>query len=871
MMINRLFFLMFCSLFLPLTTWSFHNGMSLKPDSAYLFAYASLNDGGRAGLHFAWSTGKQIWHAIGPDHSFLRCDYGRWGAQKRMLRPFVYRDANGMWHCVWSVNEEDNVLAHAQSEDLVKWQRQSYPEMIQDGNCLDPIVYKDASGNTTIGWRTEKEGKIQYYKAATSDFKTYSKAAAIDALPSHREEVYIGNKREIGSINKVAWGEIDALLNAQALAAYKYTLWSEQTKDDHQRFASLDSLKADIRVQTDDSRKISDLLMGVFFEDINYAADGGLYAELVQNRGFEYRSSDKEGKDETWNHQTAWKVQGNGSLHIDSVSPIHPNNKFYAVLDLPSVGAGLQNKGFDGISIKQGATYLCSFFARALNGIKTGVEIRLVGDDGTVYGSTIIKGITGNWKQYQDKIVANTSAVSATLEVKPLKAGTYAFDLISLFPENTFKNRKNGLRADLSQTIAEMRPRFVRFPGGCVAHGDGLENMYRWKNTIGPLEERVPQRNLWGYHQSAGLGYFEYFQFCEDIGAEPLPVVPAAVPCQNSGTGGAGQQGGISMEDMDEYIQEIFDLIDYANGDKNSTWGKKRAAAGHPEPFNLKYIGIGNEDLITDVFEERFRLIFAAMKKRYPAITVIGTVGPSADGTDYREGWELADALEIPMVDEHYYQSPGWFIHNQDYYDRYDRSKSKVYLGEYAAHLPGRPNNLETALAEALYLTSLERNGDVVHMASYAPLLAKEGHTQWNPDLIYFNNEEVKPTVGYYVQQLYGQHSGDTYFSSDIVLSESKPAVSKRFGVSAVRDEKSGDLILKIVNLLPTTVQTNIDFGDNIVLDEKAIKITLKGDPTDLKCQPVEIGEQVSNRFKVAITPYSFTVYRIKTKMGVGS
>ena len=249
-----------------------------------------------------------------------------------------------------------------------------------------------------------------------------------------------------------------------------------------------------------------------------------------------------------------------------------------------------------------------------------------------------------------------------------------------------------------------------------------------------------------------GIGYFEYFQFCEDIGAEPLPVIAAGVPCQNSACIpgkllSGGQQGGIPMEEMDAYIQDILDLIDYANGDpKKSQWAKLRAESGHPKPFNLKYIGIGNEDLITDVFEERFTLIYDAIKKHHPEITVIGTVGPFYEGTDYEEGWNLADRLNVPMVDEHYYNTPGWFIYNQNYYDKYDRSKSKVYLGEYAAHLPGR---------EALYLTAVERNGDMVLMTSYAPLLAKEGYTQWNPDLIYFNNKEVKPSVGYYTQLLY--------------------------------------------------------------------------------------------------------------------
>ncbi|GAA4795768.1 hypothetical protein GCM10023231_25230 [Olivibacter ginsenosidimutans] len=315
---------------------------------------------------------------------------------------------------------------------------------------------------------------------------------------------------------------------------------------------------------------------------------------------------------------------------------------------------------------------------------------------------------------------------------------------------------------------------------------------------------------------------------------------------------------------MDAYIQEVLDLIEYANGDAYSTWGRKRAEAGHPEPFHLKYIGVGNEDLITDIFEERFTMIFEAVKKKYPEITVIGTVGPWFEGTDYTEGWQIANKLKVPMVDEHYYQSPGWFIHNQDFYDQYDRSKSKVYLGEYAAHLPGRPSNIETALAEALYLTALERNGDVVHMASYAPLLAKEGHTQWSPDLIYFNNTTVKPTVNYYVQQLFGQHAGETYFPSTVILSDSSDKVKKRIGVSIVCDKQTKNLIVKLVNLLPIVAHSAVDLTTFIKMEHQAIKTVLKGDPKDSQAKPIMTTVKVNPMFDIDLPPYSFTVLRIE-------
>lgn len=602
--------------------------------------------------------------------------------------------------------------------------------------------------------------------------------------------------------------------------------------------------------------------MGVFFEDINYAADGGLYAELVQNRDFEYTLSDKEGHDKHWNSKHSWTLKGEqATFRIDTATPLHVNNPHYAVLETKVPGAALVNTGYDGIPLRKGEKYELSMFARQQNGK---VLVRLVNKQGEVLAQATVNPSAGKWQVVKAMLTPSADAADAQLELQPLTAGSLSLDMISLFPQHTFKGRKNGLRSDLAQLIADIHPRFVRFPGGCVAHGDGLANIYRWKNTVGPLEARKPQRNLWGYHQSAGLGYFEYFQFCEDIGATPLPVIAAGVPCQNSATGGGGQQGGIPMQEMDEYIQEICDLVEYANGDVHTTWGKKRAAAGHPKPFNLKYIGIGNEDLITDIFEERFTMIFEALKKKHPEITVIGTVGPACEGTDYTEGWEIARKLRVPMVDEHYYQSPGWFINNQDYYDKYDRSASKVYLGEYAAHLPGRPNNLETALAEALYLTSLERNGDVVSMASYAPLLARKGHTQWSPDLIYFDNTTVNPTVGYYVQQLYGVNAGNEYLPGIITLSNNQDAVKKRVAYSVVRDSRSKDVIVKIVNLLPVTVSSTFNLGN--ITGTTAVKTVLTGHPADLKARPVSSPYKVSEQFNDELPPYSLTVIRISTK-----
>lgn len=790
------------------------------PDSVSLFAYATRGDDGRSGLRFAWSMDGKHWFEIGQGYGYLRCDYGRWGSQKKMLDPNLKQLPGGEWLCVWKLNDHDG-YGQARSKDLIYWEAQQYPR-------------------------------------TTSDFE------------GTRVKAKIAGHEETGTVSQVPWSVVDGLTRTYERNQYRNSLYGERPVQDKERFAGLKPVKATVTAQPEETKEISDLLMGIFFEDINYSADGGLYAELIQNRDFEYDPSDREG-DKNWNSTHSWKLEGeNATFTILTSDPIHPNNPHYAVLKTNQPGAALTNTGFDGIALKAGEKYDFSLFARIPEGSKSGkLLVRLVDADGTVQGETTVTVSSRSWKTYKAVLTAKASA-DTRLELRPQSAGEIELDMISLFPQNTFKGRKNGLRPDLAQTLADMHPRFVRFPGGCVAHGDGLKNIYQWKNTIGPLEARKPARNLWGYHQSMGLGYYEYFQFCEDIGAEPLPVLAAGVPCQNSACHGdlrGGQQGGIPMSEMGAYIQDILDLIEWANGDARKTkWGKIRAESGHPKPFNLKYIGIGNEDLITDVFEERFTMIYLAIKEKYPEIIVVGTVGPFNEGTDYVEGWKLADKLGVPMVDEHYYQSPGWFLHNQDFYAKYDRSKkTKVYLGEYATHIPGRRANMETALTEALYLAALERNGDVVHMSSYAPLLAKDGRTQWNPDLIYFNNREVRPTTGYYVQKLYGQNAGDHYIPSQINLDNQDSRVKLRVGSSIVRDSKTGDVIVKLVNLLPVSIETDVRLPGMDGIQSSATRTVLAGAPETTPL-PVTDTIEAGTSFKQELPAYSFTVIRLKTQ-----
>lgn len=436
-----------------------------------------------------------------------------------------------------------------------------------------------------------------------------------------------------------------------------------------------------------------------------------------------------------------------------------------------------------------------------------------------------------------------------------------------MMPVNTFNGRSNGLRKDLAQALADLKPKFIRFPGGCVAHGNGIDNIYDWKGSIGKPEERTGKRNLWGYHQTRGLGYLEFFEMCEDMGAEPLPVLAAGVPCQNSSHKSHvskdalttyGQQCGIPMEEMPAYIQDILDLIEYANGDVSTTWGSKRAEAGHPAPFNLKMIGIGNEDLITDAFKERFLMIFNAIKEKYPEIEVVGTVGPFHSGPDYDAGWAFAKEHDIPVVDEHYYVSPGWLIHNGDYYDNYDRNGTKVYLGEYASHLPDRSSTLEAALSNALYLTNVERNADVVTMTSYAPLLAKKGHTQWRPDLIYFDNTNVYLTPDYYVQKMYGNNPGTKYVVSQRDIDSNNNDLALRLGQSIVIDETTGDTIVRLVNMTPTVVETKMPLKGEVRLT------LLTGSPDDLDAKETVSDINIDGHFTQQ--PYSFSVLRFKNQ-----
>ena len=786
--------------------------------------------GERDGLHLAFHAEDDTWQEVG---QLCSSDYGQWGAEKRMYKPSVVHANDGSWRLVFGVNDHAPCFAAAFSEDLITWRPQDYPLMSQKG-CLEPIVFAMDDGTFDIYYK-DRAGQ-KHYVQASADFRHFTEdslLSSIDDVAWLRDSVTVvprgkqEGKMQEGNLFDVPKVHLDFIRQWFHALAQEDELNRETMRDDATRFASLPAtVKATLKVDASAEKPISDKLIGVFFEDISYAADGGLYAELVQNRDFEYTGRDHRG----WNATTAW--HSSRPIEIATEHPLSKNNPHYAMLWPKDT---LWNEGWDGIAVEAGKNYDFSMYVLA-GGQKQDFLIQLMGENGTVLAKAKLKTAASDWTQYTAVLTAKGSDAKARLAIVPLKAAHVGVDMISLFPQETFMNRKNGLRKDLAQAIADLKPKFVRFPGGCMTHGQGLENIYHWNHTVGPWQDRKPDFNIWNYHQTRGLGFYEYFQFCEDIGAEPLPVLAAGVPCQNSAAnadGIGGQQGGIPMADMPAYIDELCNLIEWANGDPaKSKWAKMRADAGHPAPFNMKYLGIGNEDIISTVFEERCEMIAKAIRERYPEIQICGTAGPfHFPSADYMEGWKFANDHRslFDLIDEHYYESTGWFIHHQDYYDQYDRQGPKVYVGEYAS----RSRTHESALAEALYLCNIERNGDIVEMTSYAPLLAKEGHHNWNPDLIYFDNTSLQLTPSYHTQHLFGNHSGDRYISSQLTIEPMGAAelqLNLRSAASVVRDSKTGKKYLKLVNALPRELSITVD-GISIPADAKVVGFS--GQPKD--------------------------------------
>lgn len=796
------------------------SAMANHPDSVYVKAY---NPEPGAGLRVSYSVDQKTWIPIGNNMNLFKSDYGPWGSEKKMYTPVLRYDGK-KFYAEFIPNPRHAEYAVTESEDLFLWKPQDYPKLSQEAFAQKKAQLEKDSKNNII--------RVPY--------------AIVENLISH-----------------AALSELNAQRDGEQMAL---------------RLDPAAKVSSTLKINLEDKKAISPELMGIFFEDINYAADGGLYAELIQNRDFEFSADDNHGR----NPKYAWKVENEGmNWEIKTDNPLHANNKNYSVLTTSKLGAKLVNEGWDGISLKKGAKYDFSIFLVG----KGKAKVSLVEGD-NVLASTVITA-TSTWKQLKAVLTPNADAKKAVLCIEPLQTGELSVDFVSLFPQDTFKGRKNGLRKDLAQLLADIKPQFIRFPGGCASHGQGIDNIYHWQATVGELWERIPDFNIWNYHQSRGLGFYEYFQFCEDIGATPLPVLAAGVPCQNSWKGGNGQNGGIPFEKdlkgqpspykymgkdltMESYLQELIDLIEWANGDpKTNKFAAMRAKAGHPKPFGMKYLGIGNEDLLGDVFNERFTFLFEGIKKAHPEITVVGTVGPFWEGSDYEYGWKEAKRQQIPIVDEHYYNPVGWYLNHQDYYDKYDRNGTKVYLGEWAS----KGNNLDNALAEAIHITNVERNADVVVMSSYAPLLAKDGHTQWNPDLIYFNNTETKPTTNYWIQALSGQNAGDEYIYAERNVKVEKAdynAVNKRVASSVVMDKETGDIIIKLVNALPIANNMEVSLpginfgkGKGMYSSKAKVQVISNADLRARNLSPETKEIEVGNAFNYEMPVNSFTVIRI--------
>ncbi|MFJ1810448.1 MULTISPECIES: alpha-L-arabinofuranosidase C-terminal domain-containing protein [unclassified Streptomyces] len=497
--------------------------------------------------------------------------------------------------------------------------------------------------------------------------------------------------------------------------------------------------------------KIADTMYGVFFEDINRAADGGLYAELVQNRSFEYSTVDNR----SYTPLTSWTVEGAAQV-LDDTGRLNDRNRTYLSL---GAGSSVTNAGYNtGVRVEQGKKYDFSVWARAAGG--STLTVSLQDADGALATARKVAVRKGGWVQYRAAFTAARTSSDGRLTVASSAAA--ALDMVSLFPRDTYRNEPNGLRKDLAEKIAALHPGFVRFPGGCLVNTGSMQDYseasgwqrarsYQWKDTVGPVEERAVNSNFWGYNQSYGLGYYEYFRFAEDVGAMPLPVVPALVT-------GCGQNRAV-VDDalLKRHIQDTLDLIEFANGPVTSTWGRKRARMGHPEPFHLTHLEVGNEENLPVEFFAHFEQFRAAIEARYPEVTVISNSGPDDSGSTFDTAWQLNRDADVAMVDEHYYNSPQWFLQNNGRYDSYDRNGPKVFLGEYAS----QGNAFKNGLAEAAYMTGLERNADVVELASYAPLFANEDYVQWSPDMVWFNNHASWNSANYEVQKLFMTNVGD--------------------------------------------------------------------------------------------------------------
>lgn len=557
-------------------------------------------------------------------------------------------------------------------------------------------------------------------------------------------------------------------------------------------------------------------MYGVFFEDINFGADGGLYAELIKNRSFEF--------DQPFVGWTPF-----GDVTIQTEKPCFDRNPNYVRMNESGLrrGTGLENEGFRRIGFKQNAVYNFSFYARSNDGGEKKFRFELVSSQEEIIGKANILVQGYEWKKYSVSLKAAVTDAKGKIRLALETPGIVDIDHISLFPAETWKNRENGLRKDLVEALYDLNPGVFRFPGGWIIEGNTLETRYQWKNSIGQVENRPLNENRWNYtfkhrffpdyYQTYGLGFFEFFQLCKDLGAEPLPVVSCGLACQFE------SKECVAVDDLDPYIQDAIDLIEFANGSVNTKWGKVRAEMGHPEPFNMKYIAIGNEQW-GEGYVERLVKFIEVFREKYPEIKIIGSSGPFSDGEYFDHLWPKMKELKVDLVDEHYYKNPDWFLKNAARYDSYERSGPKVFAGEYAAHHQSRDNNALAAIAEAAFMTGLERNADVVQLATYAPLFAHVDAWQWKPDMIWFDNLNVVRTPNYYVQQMYARNSGTKVLP--VKMNGGNITGQEGLYASSSLNEATSEIIVKVVN-------TSADVKD-ITIDLKGLKSSVLNKKVDI-------------------------------------
>jgi alpha-L-arabinofuranosidase len=639
---------------------------------------------------------------------------------------------------------------------------------------------------------------------------------------------------------------------------------------------SLNAQTNELVIRTDKAgAEIQPTMYGLFFEDINYAADGGLYAELIKNRSFEFPQS-----------LMGWKTFGNVALKNDGPFERNPH---YVRLSDPGhehKRTGLQNEGFFGIGIKKGEKYRFSAWARLPEGSDAStVLVELVNPKSmterhALAGKELVID-SREWKKYEAILESETTEPEAELRIFLKSKASVDLEHVSLFPADTWNGHANGLRRDLAQALADIKPGVFRFPGGCIVEGTDLETRYDWKKSVGPVENRPLNENRWhytfqhryfpDYYQSYGLGFYEYFLLSEEIGAEPLPVLSCGLACQYQNSDPAAH---VAVCDLDGYIQDALDLVEFANGHAATKWGKLRAEMGHPEPFNLKFIAIGNEQWGAE-YTERLAPFVTAIRKAFPRMNIIGSSGPNSEGEQFDYLWPEMKRLKVDLVDEHFYRPESWFLAQGARYDAYDRKGPKVFAGEYACHGKGKKwNHFNAALLEAAFMTGLERNADVVHMATYAPLFAHVEGWQWRPDMIWFDNMSCVRTASYYVQQLYARHKG----THTLPLTMNKRNVTGAEGqnglfASAVRDKNTQEYIVKVINTSAETQPLALHFDglkkNDVLSNGKCIKLKAGNPEQDNTIEaPYTVTPTESpisaegHTFKTDLEPQTFAIYK---------